>query len=99
MVDRSQRQIYRALNVINKAAHEKKDHVRQLVRDRYSHLRDLLSEQKESVTEQVSKSREKVKGTFLEVDAQIHQYPWIFMAGTMLSAFLLGFLLRRRSDH
>lgn len=59
-------------------------------------LIELVSSIYESVQEKKDEVIEKVKDTKTMVDTSVHLYPWRYIGGTALVAFILGRFLHRR---
>lgn len=108
----SNENIEEALKLLDEAAEQKKDELKNVMSDKYTHLRDLfgetkggfvksLSDVKRHATETAAHAKEtgveKAKEIADTVDKSAHQNPWPYIAGSAVFGLLLGGLLGRGS--
>jgi len=104
----SKEKLHEALALVNEAARDEKEHVTEIINDKYSHLKDLAMEQgtklndvKKKVADatlhardvSVAKSKE-LAGT---IDDNVHRNPWPYLGGAAVGGLLLGYILGRKS--
>lgn len=93
-----------ALELLNEAAREKKDEIRNLIGDRYSAIQDAMQDvvsqgkrtfkkAKNEAQGFLQEGEEKVEKTVRTVNKEIQKSPWKYIGGTALGALVLGFLL------
>jgi ElaB/YqjD/DUF883 family membrane-anchored ribosome-binding protein len=107
----SNEKIAEALRLLEEAAKDKKDELRNLVTDKYTHLKDVLVSTEHSVADRLSAAQkrameaalrakdvtyEKIKETATCVDDHVRENPWAYIAGVGAVAFLAGFILGRK---
>jgi len=80
-----------ALVLINKAAKEEKDELKQIIHEKYTDIKAMFSEK-------LAHGTDTVKHTISTVDKRMKENPWPYVASVAAGAFILGFLLHR-SDH
>jgi ElaB/YqjD/DUF883 family membrane-anchored ribosome-binding protein len=96
--------ISEALELLNEAAKEKKDELKDLMVNRYSHIRDAMAtgveHQKEVLKHAqaiaqraIVQGKEKAKDIATDVDKRVHKDPWVYIAGTAAASLLLGYLM------
>ncbi len=101
--------ISEALKLLDQAAKEKKDEIKNLVNEKYQGLKDVLSgtadnmaEIKKKAIEAARKAGEatweKSKDAAAVVDDHAHKNPWYYVGGAAVSALLLGYILGRKSS-
>ena len=101
--------ITEALELLNEAAREKKDEVRDLISQKYRHLKESLASSdirhsldsaKKSAVEAAAKakniSEEKMKVLATEVDKNVHANPWPYVGGVAIGSLLLGYILGKK---
>ena len=102
----SNEKIAEALHLLEEAAKEKKDEVRDLISEKYQNLRDAvvgaehgvaeaLAAAKQRVVDAAAQAKEKTKKVAAEVDQHVHENPWPYIGGVALSALLIGYVLGR----
>jgi ElaB/YqjD/DUF883 family membrane-anchored ribosome-binding protein len=100
-----------ALKLLETAAKEKKDEIRNLVSDKYTHLKSALMDAEHSTADALSLAQkravealihakqvgeENVKKAAQAVDTKAHENPWPFIGGTAVVALLFGYILGRK---
>ncbi|MGK5086546.1 hypothetical protein WDW86_03230 [Bdellovibrionota bacterium FG-2] len=114
-IDRSDKEsvksIQHALRVLNDAAKDSSDEIKQMVSRDYRHLKETFSDLKPELTSVVRELRDasgesisRVKNRIVEttretsqkVDKSVHESPWRFIGGAAAVAALLGFFLGRK---
>ncbi len=100
--------IAEALKLLEEAAKEKKDELRNLVSNKYTHLKTVLVDAEHSAAEALSAvqkreieallhakevSAAKVKEAATIVDGHVRSNPWPYIGGTAVVALLAGFIL------
>jgi ElaB/YqjD/DUF883 family membrane-anchored ribosome-binding protein len=103
--------IIEALKLLEQAAAEKKDQLKEIINEKFSHLKKELSdvdsavhraheEAKERLAEAAHRARElgeeKAREVAQHVDQSAHQHPWLYVAGGALGGLLLGYILGRK---
>jgi ElaB/YqjD/DUF883 family membrane-anchored ribosome-binding protein len=107
----SNEKLSEALKLLEEAAKEKKDEIRNLLSDKYTHLKSAITDTEHSAIETLSAaqkravdalihakevSEEKIKNAASAVDNHVHENPWPYVGGTAVVALLLGYILGRR---
>lgn len=102
--------IAEALKLLEEAAKQKKDELKTVLADKYTNLKDLIIENESSLMksltltkdhaiEAVSHARdvsiEKAREMAGNVDKNVHQNPWAYIAGTAAVGLIAGYLLGR----
>jgi ElaB/YqjD/DUF883 family membrane-anchored ribosome-binding protein len=96
--------ISEALELLNEAAKEKKDELKDLMANRYSHLRDVITggaaqgkevfkHVKDFTQEAIVEGEKKVKEIAGSVDKRVHADPWVYISGAAVASILLGYLM------
>ena len=106
----SDENIAAALKLLEEAAMQKKDELKSVIADKYTHLRSALVETESGLVKsladakrQAAEAAARVKDVSVEkaceiahdVDKNVHQNPWAYIAGTAAVGVLLGFILGR----
>jgi ElaB/YqjD/DUF883 family membrane-anchored ribosome-binding protein len=99
-----------ALKLLEEAAKQKKDELRTVISDKYTNLRGLILENEKSLinsfttakdqafdaaTHAKEASVEKAREIARDVDKDVRQNPWPYIAGSAVAGLLLGYILGR----
>jgi ElaB/YqjD/DUF883 family membrane-anchored ribosome-binding protein len=99
-----------ALKLLEDAAKQKKEELKTVMSNKYSNLRNLIMEGEGSLMKSLSTvkdqafdaathakevSVEKAREIAHDVDKNVHQNPWPYIAGTAVVGLLLGYILGR----
>ena len=97
-----------ALKLLEEAAKQKKDELRAVMSDKYTNLRTLILEKEGSFMKSLASAKdqalemtahakevgvEKAREIAHDVDKNVHQNPWPYIAGSAVVGVLLGFIL------
>jgi len=108
MEHKSSENIAAALKLLEEAAEQKKDELKTLMSDKYTNLRSLIIENEsslmkslttakdhalEAATDAKEASVEKAREIARDVDQDVHQNPWPYIAGSAAVGVLLGYIL------
>lgn len=100
-----------ALELLNEAAREKKNEIRNLISDRYSDIQkamkdtveEVVTEGKRSVKKAKMRAQDvleegevKIEKTVRQVDKAVRKDPWKFIGGAALSALVVGLFLGKK---
>ena len=100
----SNKKFEEALQLLNEAAKDKKDEIQNLLGDKYTDIRKVIEQAAKKQTQTLKQAR-RVAGEWLEegeetlrdvaseVDEQVREKPWQYIAGAAVGALLLGFIL------
>jgi len=106
----SSEKIEEALKLLEEAAEQKKDELKNVISGKYTHLKNLLVETEGSLaqsltdaTKRASEAAVHAKDAGVEktlelshdLDKSVHQNPWPYIGGTAVFSLLLGFFLGR----
>ena len=106
----SSEKISEALKLLEEAAVQKKDELKNVLSDKYTHLRHVIVETEGNVAKSLSDVRkhavdaalhakdvgvEKAREIANDVDKNVHRNPWPYIAGTAAVGLLVGYLLGR----
>lgn len=106
----SNEKISEALKLLEEAAKEKKDELKHTMSDKYQHLKNVVLETESSLARSLSDARkhamdaalhakdvsvEKAREIAGDVNKNVHQNPWPYVAGTAAVGLLLGYILGR----
>ena len=102
--------ITEALKLLEEAARDKKDELRNLMTNKYAHLKNVVADTEHDIMESmaIAKKRaaevlakardiggEKAKEIAEDVDESVHKNPWPYIGGVALAALLIGYILGR----
>ena len=106
----SNENIAEALKLLEEAAKQRKDELKNVMSDKYTHLRNVIVETESSLAKSLSDTKkhvveaathakdvgiEKAKEIAGDVDKHVHSNPWQYIAGTAAVGLLLGYILGR----
>lgn len=106
----SSEKISEALKLLEEAAREKKDELRSAMSDKYTHLKKVIVDTEHGIAKSLSDAGkhaveatahakdvtvEKAREIAGDVDKNVHQNPWAYIAGTAAVGLLLGYILGR----
>ena len=106
----SSEKISEALKLLEEAATQKKDELRNIMSDKYTHLRNVIVETENSLVKSLSAagkhaveaaahakdvSVEKAREVAGNVDKHVHRNPWPYIGGAAAIGLLLGYVLGR----
>ena len=106
----SNENIAEALKLLEEAAKQKKDELRTVISDKYTHLRGLIMETESNLMNSLTTAKDHAleaathaKDVSLakackighDVDQNVHQNPWPYIAGTAVAGVLFGYILGR----
>ena len=105
--------IAEALKLLDEAAKQKREELKTAMSDKYTNLRGLIVEKESSFLRSLANAKdhaieaaahakdvsvEKVREVAHDVDKNVHQHPWAYIAGSAAVGLLLGYILGRRRD-
>ena len=106
----SNENIAEALKLLEEAAKQKKDELKNVMADKYTHLKGVIVEAESSLVKSLSDARkhavdaaahakdvsvEKAREIAHDMNKNVHQYPWAYIGGTAVVGLLLGYILGR----
>ena len=100
----SNRKIDEALQLLNEAAKEKKEELRNLLSEKYSSIKEALTEValnnrevlgnvRRLAQDSIEEGQERFGQVVEDLDAEVRKNPWPYIGGTAAAALLLGFIL------
>lgn len=100
----SNAKIGEALELLNEAAKEKRDELKDLMANKYSHIREAMAagaehgkeafkHAKDFAQEKFTEGGAKVKEIAGDVDKRVHKDPWVYIVGAAAASLLVGYLL------
>jgi ElaB/YqjD/DUF883 family membrane-anchored ribosome-binding protein len=103
-VKTSNAKISEALELLNEAAKEKKDELKDLMANRYSHIReamtsgvdhgrDVFKHTQDLAQEAILQGKEKAIEMAGDLDKRVHKEPWTYVAGAAVTSLILGYLM------
>jgi ElaB/YqjD/DUF883 family membrane-anchored ribosome-binding protein len=110
MENTSNENIAEALQLLEKAAGQKKDELMTLMSDKYTNLRSLIMAKENSLMKSLTTAKdnaveaathakdasvEKVREVVGDVDKSVRQNPWPYIGGTAVIGVLTGYILGR----
>lgn len=102
--------ISEALKLLEEAARQKRDELKDVIADKYAHLRSVIAETEGSILKSLCDAGkhavdaatharnagvEKAREVADDVNQNVHRNPWSYIGGTAVVGLLLGFLLGR----
>ena len=99
-----------ALKLLEEAAKQKKEELRAVLSDKYTNLRSLILEKEGSFMKSLATAKdqafemtahakdasvEKAREIAGDVDENVHQNPWPYIAGSAVVGVLLGYIMGR----
>jgi len=102
--------ITEALKLLEDAARDKKDELRNLMANKYAHLKDVAADTEHDIKESLAIAKKRTadalaKATDIgekrakeiagEVDESVHENPWPYIGGVALASLLIGYILGR----
>src|SRR6185503_17374720 len=89
-----------ALELLNEAASEKKEELKDMLTGKYTHIKDLMTadaqKAKSAVEDVIADGEERIKKAVTKVDSRVRKDPWPYVAATTAAALLLGYLMGSR---
>jgi len=107
----SNEKLSQALRLLEEAAKEKKDELRNLVSDKYCHLKETLAETESTLEQSVAAAKkraveaaqrardlgvQKAREIASDVDESVHRNPWPYIGGVAAVSLLIGYILGRK---
>ncbi|MEI7898676.1 MAG: hypothetical protein WCK89_00370 [bacterium] len=104
----SSENIAEALKLLEEAAKQKKDELKNVMSDKYTHLKNLVMESESSLVRSLADAKkhaaeaaahakevsvEKAREIADDVDKRVHRNPWPYIGGTAVVSLLLGYIL------
>ena len=109
----SKEKISEALKLLDEAAHEGKDELKEMMVGKFGNLKDAVIAEEERVKRALSSagrkvaagaiqlkdvSAEKTKEVAVAVNESAHKNPWPYIAGAAIGGLALGYLMGHRQD-
>jgi ElaB/YqjD/DUF883 family membrane-anchored ribosome-binding protein len=106
----SSEKISDALKLLEDAAIQKKDELKNAMSDKYTHLKKVIVETESNLVKSLSDAKkyaveaathakdisvEKAQEIASDVDKKVHKNPWPYIGGTAVVSLLLGYILGR----
>ncbi|HUS57836.1 MAG TPA: hypothetical protein VM141_04215 [Planctomycetota bacterium] len=107
----SNEKLSEALRLLEEAAKEKKDELRNLASDKYCHLKEALAQTESTLEQSVAAAKKraveaaqrakdlgvaKAKEIASDVDESVHRNPWPYIGGAAAVSLLAGYILGRK---
>lgn len=103
----STEKLQEALDLLNEAAHDKRDELKELVNSKYGNLKNTIAgaegraaEWVGETAERMSHAKEVGQERFQEaskaIDQRVHQEPWKAAGLVAATAFLIGYIIGRK---
>lgn len=102
-----------AIKLLEEAAKDKREEVQTLFSGNYEHLKDLFRENEKSLMKTLHNAKDSAVETATDlekegvrkarklghdVDENVHEFPWRYIGGSVLTGLLLGVALQRKCD-
>ncbi len=103
----STEKLQEALELLNEAAHEKREELKALMSGKYQNLKETVVGVEGRVAEHINEAaerlahardltQERLKDAGQAVDRKVHEEPWKALGIGALTAFLLGYIIGRK---
>lgn len=107
----SNEKITEALKLLEEAAREKKNDLRDLMANKYSNLKELVSDTEYDIKESLAIAKKRasdilskatdigerrVKEVAAQLDDNVRANPWPYIGGVALTGLLIGYILGRK---
>jgi ElaB/YqjD/DUF883 family membrane-anchored ribosome-binding protein len=103
----SNEKIAEALKLLEEAAKEKKEELRNMVASKYGHLKSVLVDGEHAVADTLAAAQKRAAEALRHakeigeekakaVDEHVHDHPWAYVGGAALTGLLLGYILGRK---
>ncbi len=107
----SAEKIEEALDLLQEAARDKKNELKNLILDKYSELKNTFFDKESELAQNISDTtrhateglrhakqvgQEKIQEAASRVDREVHANPWSYIGGIALGTLILGYMLGRR---
>ena len=100
----SNKKFEEALELLNAAARDKKDEIQGLLGDKYTDIRRVIEQTAKQQSKNlkraqrvagqwINENEETLRDMASDVDEEVRQNPWQYIAGAAVGALLLGFIL------
>ncbi|MEX2606755.1 MAG: hypothetical protein WD708_05370 [Kiritimatiellia bacterium] len=105
--------IQSAIKILEEAAKDKREEVQELFTGNYEHLKDLYKDNEKSLMKTLHNAKDSAVETATDlekegvrkarvlghdVDKNVHEFPWRYIGGSVLTGLLLGIALQRKCD-
>jgi len=109
----SKRKIDAALELLESAAKDKKNDLKEHIGERYRHIRDIFKAEGQSalhlstdelknrvkkLEEGWNKGRERTQNFLEDTNRKVHERPLQYIGGAAVTSFMIGLLFRKRKD-
>ncbi len=109
----SSEKISEALQLLEEAAKDKKDEIREMIAKKYGNVQEILAGEGEHLSDALKKAKayaserahhaqeaaiEKAKEVGTAVNKEVHRNPWPYIGVAAVGGLLLGFILGRKSS-
>ena len=96
-----------ALELLNEAAHDKKEEVYEMLQGKYTQLRDVFENvaenghdiadnAKKKIVKELHAEEKKIKQVAANWDKKLHRDPWVYVGGAAFGSLVLGLILGRK---
>lgn len=86
-------EVREALELLNKAALEEKEALRDVIDENYGELKEILEIKQEDIMNKFKETKDKIEEKVTDIDKKVHENPWPFLAGAFATALLVGFIM------